>query len=75
MRLKRSGWAKLEATGGLRRSNFWRGSRRFSKALAFEVVKQRIMAWVKEPSRRCSSTRAVSSCSLEIVSNAPRMSL
>lgn len=39
MRENRSGRARLSATGGLSRRSFCRGSRRFSNAFAFEVVK------------------------------------
>jgi len=68
MRWKRSGWARLNATGGLSRNSFCKGSNKFSKALAFEVVKHLMIAVGKDPSRRCSSTLAVSSCSLWYIS-------
>jgi hypothetical protein len=64
MRPKRSARAREEATGGERRRSFWRGSRRFSKAFALEVVKHFTMEVVKSSARRCSSTLAVSSWSL-----------
>lgn len=67
MRRNNSAWARLRATGGLIRKSFCRGSSRFSNALALEVVKQLMIALVNEPSRRCSSTFAVSSWSLYIV--------
>ena len=58
---KRSAFARLNAIGGLKRNSFCRGSRRFSKAFAFAVVKHLMTPAVNEPSRRCSSTFAVSS--------------
>ena len=63
---KRSGRASVDATGGLKRRSFCKGSRRFSKAFAFERVKHRTMASVNDvlswlSSKRCSSTFAVSS--------------
>lgn len=64
MQQNRSGSAKLRATSGLKRSSFCSGSRRFSKAFALDVVKHLMIPLVKDPSRRCSSTLAVSSCSL-----------
>lgn len=61
-----SGRASVVAIAGLRRNSFWRGSRRFSNAFAFDIVMHRIIATVKETSplrlsNRCSSTLAVSS--------------
>ena len=64
IREKRSGCARLRAIGGLKRRSFCKGSNRFSNALAFEVVKHLMIPWAKDPSRRCSSTLAVSSWSL-----------
>lgn len=66
MRVNRSGRASVDATGGLSRKSFWSGSSRFSKALAFEIVRHLTIESVKDrpsarSSSRCSSTLAVSS--------------
>lgn len=61
IREKRSGCARLSAIGGLNRRSFCRGSNKFSKAFAFDVVKHLMIPWANDPSRRCSSTLAVSS--------------
>jgi hypothetical protein len=69
VRRKRSGCMRELAMGGLRRRSFCRGSRKFSKLSALLWLKQLIIAWEKLSSlRRCSSTFAVSSCNLVIVS-------
>lgn len=52
--------------GGLSLSSFCNGSKRFSKAFAFAVVKHLMIPEVNAPSSRCSSTLAVSSCSLHV---------
>ena len=48
MRENNSGRATAEAMGGLRRRSFCSGSRRFSKALALEVVKHLMRAVPKD---------------------------
>ena len=67
IRENRSGCARLSAMGGLKCRSFCKGSSKLSKALAFEVVKHLMIAWANDPSRRCSSTLAVSSWSLVYV--------
>jgi hypothetical protein len=61
-----SGCARVDAIGGLKRSIFCNGSKKFSKASgdASGLVKHSTMAFRNEPSSRCCSTLAVSSCSL-----------
>ena len=67
VREKKSGCAREAATGGLSRRSFCSGSRRFSKESAdvSGFMKHSTMALEKEPSRRNSSTFAVSSCNLK----------
>lgn len=68
-REKSSGWAKEDAIGGERRKSFCSGSRKFSKESALELVKASMMACENAGFvRRCSSTFAVSSWSLCVVS-------
>ena len=67
--VNRSARTKVDATWGLNLRSFCRGSRVFSNALALESCKHSTTASVnvfapKIPSKRCSSTLAVSSCSL-----------
>ena len=70
VREKRFGWMSELAMGGLKRSNFCRGSRKFSKLSALLWSKQLMMALEKLSSlSRCSSTFAVSSCNLKAVSS------
>ena len=65
VRENKSGCASDEATGGDKRRSFCKGSRRFSKLSAFELKKQSTIAELKLLfDKRCSSTLAVSSCSL-----------
>lgn len=62
MPVNMSARAREEAIGGLRRSNFCKGSRRLtSNELAFGVLKQATIASVNVPSSKHFSTLAVSS--------------
>ena len=66
VRENRSGCARVDATGGERRSNFCNGSRKFSKASGDTsgLVKQDTRAVLKELESKNCSTFAVSSWSL-----------
>lgn len=64
IRAKNSGLPTACAIGRLKRNSFCSGSRMFSKALVFDVVKQLMIAVVNDSLRSFSSTLAVSSWSL-----------